>query len=163
MSRPWELCRVCSLISRISFRSRSEAGKIKFFLTSRSSRGLWRPALYIGPGASWGQGWPGAGLRPGAGQPDHCRAKHVLAREREEAWVGGPGSLSKRDPIPIPGTSLAHQVRLGLWAFAGRGDLAPALSVGLSAVCSRCGLEGGRAGLIAPLDGTQGEGRSGLT
>ena len=55
MSRPWELCRVCSLISRISFRSRSEAGKIKFFLTSRSRRGLRRPALYIGPGASWGQ------------------------------------------------------------------------------------------------------------
>lgn len=34
MSRPWELCRVCSLISRISFRSRSKAGEIKFFLTS---------------------------------------------------------------------------------------------------------------------------------
>lgn len=51
MSRPWELCRVCSLISRISFRSRSKAGEIKFFLTSGPAVGDGERVYKCSPGA----------------------------------------------------------------------------------------------------------------
>lgn len=51
MSRPWELCRVCSLISRISFRSRSKAGEIKFFLTSGPAVGDGERLYKCSPGA----------------------------------------------------------------------------------------------------------------
>lgn len=145
MSRPWGLCRVCSLISRINFRSRSKAGKIKFFLTSGSSRGLWRPALYIGPGAGWGQGQLGAGLSRepgGAGQPAHCRAKLVLPyRERRGVGLGNPGDFqwtpSQAPPRPF-------RCCLGLEPSSGRKTFPSALPLGLLPLVrrgSRCGVE----------------------
>lgn len=58
MSRPWELCRVCSLISRISFRSRSKAGEIKFFLTSGPAVGDGERVYKCSPGAPAAAGAP---------------------------------------------------------------------------------------------------------
>lgn len=89
----------------------------------RSSRGLWRPTLYIGPEVGWGQGWPGTRLRPGAGRYQAARSlpgKPVFPGKDERHGAGGPGPFSKRYPIPPPGSSRVLQVRLDLWTHAGR-------------------------------------------
>lgn len=69
MSRPWELCRVCSLISRISFRSRSKAGEIKFFLTSGPAVGDGERVYKCSPGAPAASRAPAEPCR-GAGAPE---------------------------------------------------------------------------------------------
>lgn len=91
------------------------------------TRAIYRTWSRLGAGAAWGR----AEVVSRAARPLPGKAGPPGERE-ERRGAGGPGPFSKRDPIPIPGTSLAHQVRLGLCAYAGRGDLAPALSLGLS-------------------------------
>lgn len=89
MSRPWELCRVCSLISRISFRSRSKAGEIKFFLTSGPAVGDGERVYKCSPGA------PAASRAP-AGPCGRARAP-------EAAGPSGPtaGRRRRRRQIPL--------------------------------------------------------------
>lgn len=134
MSRPWELCRVCSLISRINFRSRSKAGKIKFFLPSGSSPGLGRPELYIGPGA-WGRAEPRA-WRCGAASPPPGRAGPPVQREAR-CGLGNPGGFQRTPSQALPG-------RLGLGASSARKTF-PLRFLGASCAVrrgSRCGWKG---------------------
>lgn len=94
MSRPWELCRVCSLISRISFRSRSKAGEIKFFLTSGPAVGDGERLYKCSPGAPRSTGAP-AGPCGAMGLPRRRgRAAHGGDQEKEK---------DKADPaVPAP-------------------------------------------------------------
>jgi len=62
------LCRVCSLISRISFRSRSKAGEIKFFLTSGPPVGDGERGYKCPPGAPAASRPPARGSRGIPGQ-----------------------------------------------------------------------------------------------
>lgn len=107
MSRPWELCRVCSLISRISFRSRSKAGEIKFFLTSGPAVGdgervyKWSPRT---PSASRAPAGPCGGEdTPEAAGPSVPTAGRRRRRMAEPVLPApGPGTPPARLRLPGP-------------------------------------------------------------
>lgn len=93
---------------------------------------IYRPLSQLETGAAWGpaerRAWryQTAWLPPGEAGPP-------LERE-ESSGAGGLWGHFLNDPIPIPGTSQALQVRLGLWAYVGE-DSSPLHYLWAPAVC----------------------------